>query len=282
MELGKSEIATLSRFFRDENKLLLASKGKLKQWLEQHFDLYHNGKHFVFNPVSKETLRREIERSYPRLNLLAGLASDQDRVAIIAQSNNDKLADSKPNDKYVLAKCLAKFELDGHRLMLPLGTSVRLLVERIDLSQFSSIVVVENLDVFDKWHHVTMQDNKHSLVVYRGHDQATAKGLKYLLSQLPLDIEVIMFPDLDPKGLEISFTTPRINRVLAPKISDIHNVLRPYSQPEVFLQQHSAVAFLSQQHSPRWQELVTIVKTHKLAVMQQVFIALNIPLVCYK
>ena len=93
MELGKSEITVLSRFFRDESKLLLSSKGKLKQWLEQNFDLYHNGKGFVFDAASKEQLRSEIELSYPRLNMRAGLPSEQDRIAISQYINNEKLAD---------------------------------------------------------------------------------------------------------------------------------------------------------------------------------------------
>lgn len=104
MELGKSEIAVLSRFFRDENKLLLSSQGKLKRWLEQHFDLYHK---------SKDKLRIDIELLYPRLNIRAALPPEQDRISITEHVNNDKLAEIKPNEHYVLVKSPEMFKLAG-------------------------------------------------------------------------------------------------------------------------------------------------------------------------
>jgi hypothetical protein len=284
MELGKSEITVLSRFFRDESKLLLSSKGKLKQWLEQHFDLYHNGKGFVFDAASKEQLRSEIELSYPRLNMRAGLPSEQDRIAISQYINNEKLADIKPSDHHVLVKSHnTPLMIAGDTFHLPQGTSLRLAFDDIDFSQFASIIIVENLDVFDVWHKVNLQLNiPPSLIVYRGHEHATAKGLKLLLANLPNNIAVIMFADLDPKGLEIALTTERVIGVLAPSIEDINRFLLSYSQASVFLQQHHSLTFLAKQQTVSWQSLVDCVLQHKLAVMQQVFVALNLPLICYK
>ena len=284
MELGKSEITVLSRFFRDESKLLLSSKGKLKQWLEQHFDLYHNGKGFVFDAASKEQLRSEIELSYPRLNMRAGLPSEQDRIAISQYINNEKLADIKPSDHYVLVKSHnTPLIIAGDTFHLPQGTSLRLAVDDIDFSQFDSLIIVENLDVFDMWHKVNLLHNlSSSLIVYRGHDHATAKGLKLLLASLPNNIAVIMFADLDPKGLEIALTTERVIGVLAPSIDDINKLLPAYSQSAVFLRQHSSVAYLAQRQNIAWQGVLDCVLKQKLAVMQQVFVALNVPLICYK
>jgi hypothetical protein len=283
MELGKKEIEMLSRFFREEHQLLLTSKGKLKQWLEQHFDLYHNGKGFVFDQTSKEHLRNEIELSYPRLNIRAGLSRHQDRIAISQYVNNDKLADIKPSDEYVLLKYNMLFTVTGQNVTLPVGSSLRVAVNNIDVKQFDNLIIVENLDVFDAWHKVILQDSMpRSLIVYRGHDKATAKGLKLLLAQLPLNIVVIMFADLDPKGLEIAYTTPRVEAVLAPKMDDIQSILLDYSQSDLFIQQHRSVTFLAKQQNITWQNLVAVVVRNKLSVMQQVFVGLNLPLVCYK
>lgn len=283
MELGKAEIAQLSRFFRDDSRLLLSSKGKLKDWLEQNFDLYHNGKGFIFSSTSKEQLRKDIELSYPRLNMRAGLFKQQDRVAVIQQTNNDKLADIKPGDQYLLVKCPAAFEVQGQSLNLPAGLSLRLAVQDINVNQFSSIIIVENLDVFDVWHKVTLpEDMPHSLIVYRGHDNATAKGLTLLLATLAPTIEVMMFADLDPKGLEIAYTTPRVNAVLAPELDDIQKILLSYSQPDTYVKQQNSVTFLTKQSPSAWQGLLDVVIKNKLAVMQQVFVALNLPLMRYK
>lgn len=284
MELGKSEIAILSRFFRDEDKLLLTSQGKLKQWLEQNFNLYHNGKGFVFEPSSKAKLRREIELSYPRLNMRAGLPRDHNRVAITQYMNNDKLADIKPDDHYVLVKSPnTPLNIAQYNLVLPRGTSLRIAVDELDFNQFTSLVIVENLDVFDVWHAVNLQHcMPSSLIVYRGHDQATTKGLKRLLAKLPLNIAVLMFADLDPKGLEIANTTDRVMGILAPQLDDIQQLLLNYSQPNVFVQQHRSVTYLTKQQPLAWQGVVDMVLKNNIAVMQQVFISLNVPLVCYR
>lgn len=167
--------------------------------------------------------------------------------------------------------------------MLPQGISLRVAVDDIDLSRFSTAIIVENLDVFDARHKVKLQDElSQSLVIYRGHDNVSAKGLKRLLADLPPDIEVVMFADLDPKGLEICITTSRVSAVLAPSLADIQQLLVNYSQTDVFLPQVDSLNFLAKQQMTNWQPLVNVVVSYKLALMQQVFVALQLSLICYK
>jgi hypothetical protein len=282
MELGKSEIANLSRFFRDEQKLLLNAKGKLRLWLEQHFDLYHNGKGFVFSHSNKVTLRKGIEQLYPRLNLLEGLPSQQNRLAVVAYVNNDKLADIKPNDQYVLATGQAAIKLRDGELLLPMGVSLRLPLAAIDINQLESVIIVENQDVFDVWQQVKVESKYHSsLVLYRGNDHSLSKGLKTLLTQLPQHTEVLLFADLDPKGLEMAYTTHGVTGILAPSLDNIQNALMTYSQEAVYLRQLESVTFLQKQQPSGWCELQQFMLNKRLAIMQQAIVLLAIPLTTF-
>ncbi|WP_340677954.1 hypothetical protein [Paraglaciecola sp.] len=282
MELGKSEIASLSRFFRDEQKLLLKAKGKLRLWLEQHFDLYHNGKGFVFSPSNKVTLRKGIEQLYPRLNLLEGLPSQQNRLAVVEYVNNDKLAGIRPNDQYVLATSQAAIKLLDSELSLPAGVSLRLPLVAIDINQLESVIIVENQDVFDVWQQVNVAEKYHpSLVLYRGNEHSLSKGLKTLLNQLLEHTEVLLFSDLDPKGLEMAYTISRVTGILAPSLDNIQNALMTYSQAAVYLRQLDSVTFLHKQPSSGWSELQQLMLNKRLAIMQQAIVLQGIPLTTY-
>ncbi|WP_340678137.1 hypothetical protein, partial [Paraglaciecola sp.] len=273
MELGKSEITTLSRFFRDEQKLLLKANGKLRLWLEQHFDLYHNGKGFVFTLSNKVTLRKGIEQLYPRLNLLEGLPSQQNRLAVVEYVNNDKLADIKPNDHYILATSQAAIKLFDTELLLPKGVSLRLPLTAIDLKQLESVIIVENQDVFDAWQQVKVEAKYHSsLVLYRGNEHSLSKGLKTLLTQLSQHTEVLLFADLDPKGLEMAYTIQRVTGILAPSLEDIQNALMTYSQEALYLRQLESVTFLQKQQPSGWCELQQFMLNKRLAIMQQAIV----------
>ncbi|KXI27322.1 DUF7281 domain-containing protein [Paraglaciecola hydrolytica] len=273
MELGKSEIASLSRFFRDEQKLLLKATGKLRQWLEQHFDLYHNGKTFVLNQSSKVALRKGIEQLYPRLNLLQGLPPKQTRLAVVDYVNNDKLADFKPNDHYVLVTSQAALTLYKTELLLPTGVSLRVPLAAIDITNLEAVIIVENQDVFDVWQQVNIDAKyQNALVFYRGNDSSVTKGLKTLLSLLPPNTEVLLFADLDPKGLEMAYTTPRVTGILAPSLDDIQNELSTYSQEVVYLRQLDSITYLHKQQHQGWQDLQQLILKQRFAIMQQAIV----------
>ena len=279
MELGKSEIAALSRFFRDEDKLLLSSKGKLKQWLEQHFDLYHNGKAFVFDPTSKAKLRKEIELSYPRLNLRAGLPSEQNRLAVLESVNNDKLAEIKPNDNYVLASSQSAIHVFAQEWILPPTVSLRLPLDAIDMARLTSVIIVENQDVFDVWHQVKVESKyRNSLVLYRGNDKSLTKGLKTLISRLAEDTEVLLFADLDPKGLEMAYTTLGVTGIFAPSLEDIQTELSVYSQESVYRRQLDSVTYLHKQQPKGWHQLQQLILKQHFAIMQQAIVLLELKL----
>ena len=281
--LGKAEIAVLSRFFRDDNKLVLKASAKLHDWLNQHFDLYHNGKGFVFKPETKQRFRAQIELLYPRLNVREGLPPELERLAVVEHVNNDKLAAVKPNDHYVLLTSQAPLTLAGQEICLAAGISMRVPLQALAINELASVIIVENQDVFDNWHKVVLDKAcQNSLVVYRGHEQSLSKGLANLLSALPDSTQVLLFADLDPKGLEMAYTIPRVDGILAPGLDDIQQRLLDYSQHEAYLRQLNSVTFLHKHQARGWGALQNLVLSQHLAIMQQVFVAQALKLQVFK
>ena len=283
MELGKADIAMLSRFFRDEDQLVLKASAKLHRWLTQHFDLYHNGKGFVFKPDTKLKLRAEIESLYPRLNAREGLPTGLERLAVVEYVNNDKLADIKPNDHYVLVTSQTGLELAEQAFLLPAGISLRVPLRAIPLDSLTNLIIVENQDVFDNWHSVSLDSAyQNSLVVYRGHEKGLSRGLISLLSLVSANTQVLLCADLDPKGLEMAYTTSRVDGILAPQLTDMQQRLIEYSQHEVYLRQRDSVTFLTKQQPAGWRPLQDFIVSRHLAIMQQVYVALGLKLVVFQ
>lgn len=282
--MTKGYISTLSHFFRDEHKLSLSVGKKLKSYLDENFDLHHNGKAFVFNQASKQRFREEIEELYSDLNIRQGLPKGLDRISVLSYIQDDKLADEKPNDNFVLATTYnGKLRVYDHDIVLPKGASLRLPLAGVDKTSFDTFIVVENLDIFDNWHLASISPKlQNALVLYRGHD-SISKGLKALLENLGGDTDVIMCPDLDPKGIENCFTTPRVNCILAPSIEDIQTRLSQNSQMQnKFVNQQDSVKYLKKQECGAWQSLISHLIGNNLAIMQQASFALKLPLVVYR
>ena len=283
MELSSAEINTLSRFFRDDKRFTLAVKGKLKSWLDENFDLYHNGKVFIFTQQSKAKLRADIEKDNPSVNMRQGLPRGLNRIEVTHYVSDDKLADVRPNDKYVLAttQC-GKMTTVGQTLSMPAGVSLRLPILSIDFTQLESVIIIENQDVFDAWHRANLPIKyQSSLAIYRGNDRIITTGVKTLLDMLPSETEVLMFPDLDPKGLENCFTTARISGILAPGLIDIQTRLLKQTQARKFVLQQNALTYLGKQTFGNWHLLISYVLDNQLAIMQQSMIALGLPLIAY-
>jgi hypothetical protein len=212
-----------------------------------------------------------------------GLPKGLDRIGVMAHVQDDKLADVNPNDNFVLATaCHGKLRVFGRDVDLPQGTSLRLPLTGIDKASYKSLIVVENLDIFDNWHVANIPPELHdALVLYRGND-SVAKGVKALLESIEDSIEVLMCPDLDPKGLENCFTTPKVNRILAPSITDIQTQLSQYSQMQKFIEQQNSVSYLAKQQWGAWQPLIGHLIENNLAIMQQAILARKLPLAVYK
>lgn len=277
-QLGRRDIQVLSRFLRDKVCLSKRFNPKLRAWLMDSFgDLCRSdGDELVFSADSKRRLLIELNSLYSGMDWLAGLQADQTRCEIVASVKDDKLANIKPDDGYVLLRTLGLSEQClGLDASLPAYVSLRLPVRRLNITDLRWIVIVENLDIFDQMHQCRLPpcfDN--ALLVYRGHN---ANGLKELLAMIRTDTQVAYFADLDPKGLEIALSTPAVTHLLVP--FTLEPKLLERSQTSKFLAQHTSVSYLKRQQWGGWQPWIDRILEARLAIMQQHILQLDIPLI---
>ncbi|WP_102798207.1 DUF7281 domain-containing protein [Bowmanella denitrificans] len=280
MELNRRDINTLSRFLQDQECLQKRFGSALTQWLVDNYgDLFRQqGQICSFSSEQKRRLRDELQKDYPRFDWLQGLETGLERLAVTARLNQEKLADIRPDDDFVLVRQRdGLMHTCGLDLQLPPQSSLRLPVELLLQTPPKQILVVENLDVFDHWQRACVADDiADSLLVYRGHNRLNS-GLKKLLTQLPSHTQVIMFSDLDPKGLEIAISLPMVTHMLLPANRCEQLIMR--SSPGVFKKQGKACAFLRRQLTNGWQPWTDWVLSGRLAIMQQHFLQMGTELI---
>ncbi|WOT05665.1 DUF7281 domain-containing protein [Shewanella youngdeokensis] len=203
---------------------------------------------------------------------------DGERSEVAKHSRYEKLATIKPDEQYVLLKPQPLFT--GINTDCALRAPVELIIHQLKSHSIRHVVIVENLDAFDRWQQFAVAvDLTQALVVYRGHD-ALAKGVKALLQQLPATISVVACVDIDPSGLKIALTLPSCSQILAPSIDAISTIMATSNSSEDFDQQHSATKFIAQ-HESDWPTLQRFVIAHRISIKQQHLLAFQLPLMLH-
>ena len=154
-------------------------------------------------------------------------------------SRSDRLAVATPNEKAgggavktgrVSIKALPGKTLNiaGRTLPLPDGCHVDIDWRKVSEGiGHNAIILVENYEVFDQVHrlHLVLPPAyANALVLYRGErTESRLDNVKAFLDATTLP--VIAFPDIDPKGLHIAGTCPRLAGILAPDQAELERVL---------------------------------------------------------
>lgn len=279
-QLSASQIKTLIDFFRSDNNQLISS-GKLKDYLLEYFNdgyFHYNGKTFHFIQGKKYQLRKELEAIYPKINWLKPIPRGLNRTQITQYTPDDKQADIKPNDQFLTLKSLdGHYQNIGLDIQLPLMSSLRLHINDISLINVRWLLIVENQDSHDLIYQYPLPANLDAcVVIYKGNSK---NALTLLLDTLPAHIQVCLFPDLDPKGLESAFTLCRINYLLLPDIQKYSQQLVSSSHTNTFLRQQNACIFLHKQQY--WLTPIRFVLDNKLAVTQQTMLQQQLSLTLY-
>ncbi|RCU49567.1 hypothetical protein DU002_11665 [Corallincola holothuriorum] len=188
---------------------------------------------------------------------------------------NEKLAPVTPEQQYVLLTSQGgKLPCAGVEKLQP-RMSVRVAIDDLALALIDVLVIVENLDVFDHWHCTNLPAELGTAVAtYRGHD-SVAKGVCHLIERLPQTVQIVVFPDLDPDGLKIALTTPKVNSLL---ICDFTDDLIAVGSSDDFNKQHQAAKYLDGAELAAWQPLWTELKKHKRSIKQQHMLAHKVEL----
>ncbi|QQX80989.1 hypothetical protein JK628_03710 [Shewanella sp. KX20019] len=199
------------------------------------------------------------------------------RSEIAKHNRFEKLATIRPDEQYVLIKPQPFYPEIAVEcaLRVPLDNIIKLL--QSDVQTITHIVIVENLDAFDSWHQfVVGVALKYALVVYRGHN-GVAKGLNSLLERIPSEINVVAFVDIDPAGIQIALTMPKVTLILAPEIQALSSILTTSNSSEDYDVQHKQAKYM-QKHKDDWQALQQFIIDERVSIKQQHLLAFNLPL----
>lgn len=215
-------------------------------------------------------------------------------VPIKGMSRSDRLVEATPNEKAgggtvktgrVAIKALSGKTLNiaSRTLPLPDGCHVDIDWHRVsEQVAHDAIILVENYEVFDQVHRLHLDlppAYSNPLVLYRG--DRTESRLDNVKAFLDASIlPVIAFPDIDPKGLHIAGTCPRLVGILAPDAGDLERILSSpaTTRPDLYRAQLANVgAYLRSiaVESPV-SRLWTIVHHYRAGAVQERWLADNI------
>lgn len=175
------------------------------------------------------------------------------RIDMARGYDNEKLAQKPASHDHVLLNCPAgKLQLNGRRIDLeaPLIASAGLMALASGITEIghASLVVVENLEIMPCCAEFIMPAPLHeALWIYRG-DSATGARVDAchdLLCRHAAGKTVIVFSDMDPKGLEIALTMPAASHWLGPDETMWASCLKSkYASRSGFDVQGEAMAYL--------------------------------------
>lgn len=234
-------------------------------------------KQLRFTPQDRNELQALAHREWG-FDPLQGVP-DGSRVEVAAHSCDDKLATEHPDEHYVLIKSARTSLVSAGISSLPPGCSLRIQVDQLDFHAIDSVVIIENLDSFDLWQQYQMPENlQTTLTVYRGHD-GLAKGVKSLLKCLLPHTSIVVFPDLDPAGLQIACTTPGVTHLLIPEQSP--QLIRKNNKQD-YHRQYRQIKYLEAAHLGGWQSTWNEMKKNQTSIKQQHMLAFATPLFALK
>lgn len=202
------------------------------------------------------------------------------RAEVAKHSRYEKLAEIAPDEQYVLLKP-QPFYMNlpvEYSLRIPLANVIQLFESQT--ATITHLVIVENLDAFDCWHQFSVDESfSNALVVYRGHN-GLSKGLSVLLELLPESVTVVAFVDVDPAGIQIALTTPRVTQLLAPSIEALSSLVVTASSTEDYTAQYKQLKYIQHQ-SEEWQPLQQFIIEHKVSIKQQHLLAHKLGLIIH-
>jgi len=259
---------------------------------------YHCGRiqndKLIFTAQDKFQLRRQLKKEFGLDPFLTKQLPD-DRLDIAKHHDNEKLARHAPSHDHILVNSpggtlqLNKQQVQLHTEQLP-SAGMMCLSSGINQIDHKSIVVVENLAIMQLCNSFTLPPLcKKALWVYRGDHKsgAKAKVCYDLLKRFGHDKKVIVFSDMDPKGLEIALTLPYASYWLGPETDAWTRCLQsPHASRSGYDIQTSAMKYLLNRSetgtlSKPIHDLVLQMRTEHSSYRQEHMFAHNIPLALF-
>lgn len=240
-------------------------------------------KYLCFAPRDFELLRQGV-LAKEGVDLQA-LDFNLDRIAMSAQSQNEKLASIRPEAEYVLLKYLG---FGSSPIGISTRTSLRIPLDEAQKHchelNVAAILVVENLDVFDVIHQAHLPDDfTNVMVIYRGSGHHSPIGVRQFLQAMAGKMPIIAFTDLDPAGLQIAHTLTGMTHCIVPQLALFApNELLAISQinsADDFAKQAPQAKYLQSTNLKNWQQLSLWLIQQRISIKQQHLLAHRLELV---
>jgi hypothetical protein len=205
----------------------------------------------IFTAPDKTSLRQQIIQEFNLDPFTDQLPTS--RLEVAKHHNNEKLARSPASHDHVLVNCPNK-TLKLNNLTIELQTDfipnagMMCLSSGITQIGHETIVVVENLAMMQLCSTFELPAIcRNALWIYRGDHKSGARidACHDLVIRFGNNREVIVFSDMDPKGLEIALTIPHADYWLGPEPSTWNDCFNSdYANRSGFDKQGTAMAFL--------------------------------------
>jgi hypothetical protein len=217
------------------------------------------------------------------------------RLQVAEYHDNEKLAKNPASHDHVLVNSPSgMLNLNGRHIQLHTdvvpAAGMLCLSSEIKHIDHSAIVVVENLSIMACCNTLKIPAQINSaLWIYRGDYKSGAKidACHALLNRFGNDKEIIVFSDMDPKGLEIALTIGNARYWLGPEASTWSTCLKSkVASPSGYDSQGVAMNYLLKQRdagylSEPFNELISLLNTKRSSYRQEHSYAHNIPLALF-
>ncbi len=244
----------------------------------------------IFTADDKTSLRRQMIQEFKLDPFDAELPAD--RVEAANFHNNEKLAKNPVSHDHILLNCPNKtLKLNSRSIQLQTefipSAGMMCLSSGITRIDHDAIVVVENLAIMQLCSTLTLPALcQNALWIYRGDYKSGAKidACYNLLNRFGKNKAVVVFSDMDPKGLEIALTMPHAQYWLGPGLRTWDHCFKSdYASRSGYDQQAVAMAFLLKKCdmgflSEPFRELILRMKNERSSYRQEHSYAHNIGL----
>lgn len=170
--------------------------------------------------------------------------ADLQRDEALAMARDEKMAGRKVKENRMALKTLPGYGLKLNRQIyrLPDSGYFDTSLGEIGSCQHQSILIIENYRCFDQLQKIRFKDNvwQHDpLVIFRGDTVFSENTVRLLLQKL--DLPVVVMADLDPQGLLIAQSFPRLIGLAAPEFTVLESLLANdhYANPDLYTKQHA-------------------------------------------
>ena len=277
--MDKTLLISLQRLIR-ERPQRVPSNRRLRAFAEELGVGRLLGNHLHFTHRELDLIERECNRQ------VGGQASAVDLQAVDRMQAASELRDEKWAAGGVFEQLLNVARLgdlpialkDGNELITPVGISLNLRPEQLDVSRLPAVLVVENgslLTHWPQWVGLLPAECRHALIVYRGHG-INQRLLQTLLLNLPESTAVYGFFDFDPAGVNMLQHLLALRPLTAvvpagwPRLHQ-HPAIKRINKLEEFSKQREQLAYLAPENYfvQELAEIYNYLMAHELAITQE-------------